>query len=75
MAERSAHLVDHVFPDVPVRQWVLSLPHRLRSLLAWDHDLCRAVSGVAVRTVLGFLRRPQTACRHYGFRAFTFMEV
>jgi len=56
MAERSAHLVDHVFPDVPVRQWVLSLPHRLRYLLAWDHDLCRAVSGVAVRTVLGFLR-------------------
>jgi hypothetical protein len=35
----------------------LSLPHRLRYLLAWDHDLCRAVSGVAVRAVLGFLRR------------------
>jgi hypothetical protein len=57
MAERAAHLVDHVLPDVPVRQWVLSLPHRLRYLLAWDHDLCRAVSGVAVRAVLGFLRR------------------
>jgi hypothetical protein len=57
MAERSAHLVDHVFPDVPVRQWVLSLPHRLRYLLAWDHELCRAVTGVALRTVLGFLRR------------------
>jgi ribosomal protein S27AE len=27
MAERAAHLVDHVIPDVPVRQWVLSLPH------------------------------------------------
>ena len=35
----------------------LSLPHRLRYLLAWDHALCRAVSGVAMRTVLGFLRR------------------
>jgi hypothetical protein len=34
MAERAAHLVDHVFPDVPVRQWVLSLPFRLRYLLA-----------------------------------------
>ena len=34
MAERAAHLVDHVFPDVPVRQWVLSLPHRLRYQLA-----------------------------------------
>jgi hypothetical protein len=45
MAERAAHLVDHVFPDVPVRQWVLSLPGRLRYHLAWDHDLCRAVGG------------------------------
>ena len=57
MAERAAHLVDHVFPDVPVRQWVLSLPHRLRYLLAWDHDLCRAVVGVFLRAVIGWLRR------------------
>lgn len=26
MAETAAHLVDHVLPEVPVRQWVLSLP-------------------------------------------------
>ena len=44
MAERAAHLVDSVFPDVPVRQWVLSLPYRVRYRLAWDHDLCRAVA-------------------------------
>jgi hypothetical protein len=56
MAERAAHLVDHVFPVVPVRQWVLTLPHRLRYRLAWDHDLYRAVVGVTVRTVLGYLR-------------------
>lgn len=30
MAETAAHLVDHVFPRLPVRQWVLSLPKRLR---------------------------------------------
>jgi hypothetical protein len=57
MAERAAHLVDHVFPQVPVRQRVLTLPHRIRYLLAWDHTLCRAVVGVFVRGVLGFLRR------------------
>jgi hypothetical protein len=56
VAERAADLVDHVFPRVPVRQWVLTLPHRLRYRLAWDHDLCRAVVGVCVRTVVGFLR-------------------
>jgi hypothetical protein len=56
MAERAAHLVDDVFPDVPVRQWVLSLPYRLRYQLAWHHDVCRGVVAVFVRTVLGFLR-------------------
>jgi hypothetical protein len=35
---------------------VLSLPYRLRYQLAWDHDLCRAVVGVFLRAVLGFLR-------------------
>ena len=56
MAERAGHLVDRVFPPVPVRQWVLSVPHRLRYQLAWNHDLCRAIVGVYVRSVLGFLR-------------------
>jgi hypothetical protein len=56
MAERAAHLVDHVLPDVPVRQWVLSLPYRLRYLLAWDHDLCRAVAAVFARAVFRRLR-------------------
>jgi hypothetical protein len=56
MAERAAHLLDHVFPDVPVRQWVLSLPYRMRYQLAWDHDACRAVVAVFLRAVLGFLR-------------------
>ena len=57
MAERAAHLLDHVFPDVPVRQWVLSLPYRLRYQLAWDHDLCRAVVAVFLRAVRGALRK------------------
>lgn len=57
MTERAAHLVDYVFPDVPVRQWVLTLPSRIRYALAWDHDLCRAVIAVFVRAVLGWYRR------------------
>jgi hypothetical protein len=57
MTERAAHLVDHVFPEVPVRQWVLTVPHRVRYALAFDHALCRAVVGVFMRAVLGFLRR------------------
>jgi hypothetical protein len=56
MAERAAHLVDRVIPDVQVRQWVLSLPHRLRYRLAWDHDRCRRVTSVFLRAVFRLLR-------------------
>ena len=77
MAERAAHVIDQVLPDVPVRQcrgpqrgnragveWVLSLPYRLRYQLAWDHELCRAVVAVFIRTVLGALRaRAPRRCR------------
>lgn len=56
MTEWAARLVDEVLPRVPVQQWVLSLPYRLRYLLAWDHALARAVLGVYVRVLLGFQR-------------------
>jgi len=65
MAERAAHLVDHVLPDVPVRQWVLTLPHRLRHLLAWRHDLCRAVARLLYRAIERHLR---TWARRHGVR-------
>ena len=57
MAEAAAHLVDHVFPEEPVRQWVLSFPWRLRYLLALDPRLCRAVRKVFLRAVFGFYSR------------------
>jgi hypothetical protein len=57
MAERAAHLVDHVLPAVPIRQWVLSLPFRLRYVLAWDHALCRKVLASHVRALRAFYRR------------------
>jgi hypothetical protein len=55
--ERAAHLVEYAFPDVPVRQWVLTLPPRVRYVLAWNHALCRAVVAVYMRAVLAWLRQ------------------
>ena len=34
MSQTAAHLADHVIPPVPVRQWVISVPKRLRGMLA-----------------------------------------
>ena len=39
MVETAAHLADHVFPRLPVRQWVLAVPKRLRYFLHRDADL------------------------------------
>lgn len=33
MAETAAHLIDHAFPPLPVRQCVLAVPNRLRYFL------------------------------------------
>ena len=39
MCNTAAVVVDRVFPDIPVRQWVLSTPFEMRLLLArdWRH--------------------------------------
>ena len=57
MTERAAHLVDAVLPWVPVRQWVLTVPYRLRYQMAWDHGLSRAVLWVYTRVLLDLYAR------------------
>lgn len=67
MAESAAHLVDSILPHVPVRQWVLSVPHSLRYLLAYDAEASTAVLGVFVHEVFRWLRH--TAKRELDLRS------
>ena len=67
MAYESAHLLDNVFPSVPMRQWVLTLPPPLRYLLAYDASLCSAVLGCFMRAVFGHLKHK--AKRELGLRS------
>jgi len=57
MAEEAAHLVDHVLPEVPIRQWVLTMPHRIRYLIAFDRTLYAEVRRIFIRSVQSYLRR------------------
>jgi len=57
MADTAAHVVDHVLPLAPVRQWVLSLPFALRFAVVFDRELCRVVRSAFIDTVLVELRR------------------
>ena len=55
MAQTAVHLVDHVIPRVPVRQWVLALPIPLRLLLAAQPKLVTPVLQVVHRVITRFL--------------------
>jgi hypothetical protein len=51
MAEAAAHLTDHIFPRLPVRQWVLSVPKRLRYYLQRDKGALNAALRIFLRVV------------------------
>jgi len=51
MAENAALLVDEVFPEQPVRQWVLSVPYPLRFLFASRPAVMGEVLGIVYRHV------------------------
>ena len=66
MAETAAHLVDHVFPHVPVRQFVLSVPKRLRPYLHHRPQTASAVLHILLRALTAALKEasptaPKTA--------------
>ncbi len=61
MVESAAHLVDHVFPEAPVRQWVLTFPFPLRFLLAAQPRVLTEVLAIVQRGISTFL------VRHSGF--------
>ena len=51
MVETAAHLIDHVIPHVPVRQWVLSFPWPLRMLFAARPEALTGCLEVVVRCI------------------------
>jgi len=50
-AENAALLVDGVFPEQPVRQWVLSFPYPLRFLFASRPAIMGKVLGIVYRAI------------------------
>ena len=67
MADTAAHLVDRVLPEVPIRQWVLTLPYPLRYRCAYDARLASAGLRAFVRALFAELRRRTR--RQWGVRA------
>jgi ribosomal protein S27E len=55
MVESATHLVDHVIPEAPVRQFVLTFPFPLRFLLAAQPKVLTEVLAVVQRGISTFL--------------------
>jgi len=51
MAQTAAHLVDRVIPPVPVRQWVISVPKRLRCFLADRPSAVAALTRIFIEEI------------------------
>ena len=57
MCDAAAHLVDHVLPDVPVRQCVLTAPHEVRRVLALRPDALTAQGRIFVEEIARWQKR------------------
>jgi hypothetical protein len=77
MVETAAHLCDHVFPRLPVRQWVLSVPKRLRYFMQRDGAVLNMVLRIFLRVISQSLQthspgaaNVDKAAKHIGAVAF-----
>jgi len=64
MAETAAHLTDHVVPRLPVRQWVLSVPKRLRYYMQRDAAVLSMVLRIFVRVIAQTLQTHSPGAAH-----------
>jgi hypothetical protein len=64
MAETAAHLTDHVFPRLPVRQLVLSVPKRLRYFMPRDGAVLGMVLRIFLRVIEQTLQAGSPGAAH-----------
>jgi hypothetical protein len=57
MVETAAHLIDNILPHIPMRQWVMSFPMRIRHYLQ-THENLQAV----LKIVVDEIRKRLIAC-------------
>jgi hypothetical protein len=68
MVESAAHLVNHVFPELPVRQFVLTFPFLLRFLIASQPEALTALLALVQRALSAFEIRHSDLVVSWGAR-------
>jgi hypothetical protein len=67
MADAAAHLVEEVLPEVPIRQWVCTLPWAVRKAAGYKRAFCTELIEAFTGVLSGELRR--RAKRAFGLRS------
>ncbi len=62
MNDEAAHLVDHVLPEVMMRQWVLSFPYKLRYLMAHNPKLTNKILSIFVNVISSYQKARAKKC-------------
>jgi len=57
MADTAKHFMEEVIPEVPVRQWVLSLPFMHRFILSSDQQLLNTTLQIFIRAISTHYKR------------------
>jgi len=57
MAQTAANLTEFVLPEAPLRQFVLTLPHPLRPLVAYDRDHLPRIHRIFYQSIQAFYRK------------------
>ena len=65
MVETAAHLSDHVFPRLAVRQWVLSVPKRLRYFMQRDGPVLNMVLRMILRSIAKGMQAHSPGADHW----------
>jgi hypothetical protein len=68
MAQTAANLTQFVLPDVPLRQFVLTLPHALRPLVAYNRTLLGRIYAIFYDSIQRFYQRRLADLGHTGGR-------
>jgi len=56
MNDTAVHLVDCVLPEVPIRQWVCSMPFSIRYLIGYDKKLCADILSAFASELMHFYK-------------------
>jgi len=74
MQETAAFLTDQVFPKVPIRQWVLSLPKRIRYFLLHNPEYINPILQIFIQTIKKALLQATNAPDSSKLGAVTFLQ-